>query len=37
MEAHNHLQWDLMPSSGMSEENNGVLIYLKKIVPNIQL
>ena len=28
MVAHNHLQWDLMPSSGMSEESNGVLIYI---------
>ena len=24
--AHNHLQWDLMPSSGVSEESNGVLM-----------
>jgi hypothetical protein len=23
MVAHNHLQWDLMPSSGVSEESNG--------------
>jgi hypothetical protein len=22
MVAHNHLQWDLMPSSGVSEESN---------------
>jgi hypothetical protein len=29
MVAHNHLQWDLMPSSGVSEESNGLLIYIK--------
>jgi hypothetical protein len=29
MVAHNHLQWGLMPSSGVSEESNGVLIYIK--------
>jgi hypothetical protein len=29
MVAHNHLQWDLMPSSGVSEEINGVLKYIK--------
>jgi hypothetical protein len=28
MVAHNHLQWGLMPSSGVSEENNGD--YIKK-------
>ena len=27
MVAHNHLQWDPMPPSGMSEESNSVLIY----------
>jgi hypothetical protein len=30
MMAHNHLLWNLMPSSGVSEESNGVLIYIKK-------
>jgi hypothetical protein len=29
MVAHNHLWWDLMPSSGESEESDGVLIYIK--------
>jgi hypothetical protein len=29
MVAHSHLQWGLMPSSGVSEESNGVLIYVK--------
>jgi hypothetical protein len=29
MMAHNHLSWDLMPSSGVSEESNGVLTYIK--------
>jgi hypothetical protein len=29
MVAHNHLQWDLMPSSGVSEESNCVLTYIK--------
>ena len=29
MVAHNHLQWDLMPSSGVSEESDSVLIYVK--------
>ena len=29
MVAHNHLQWGLMPSPGMSEESNGVHIYVK--------
>jgi hypothetical protein len=29
MVAHNHLQWDLVPSSGVSEESNGGLIYIK--------
>jgi hypothetical protein len=28
MVAHNHLQWDLMPSSSVSEEGNGVPIYI---------
>jgi hypothetical protein len=27
MVAHNHLQWDLMPSSGVSEDNYSVLIH----------
>jgi len=26
MVAHNHLQWDLMPSSGVSEDSYSVLI-----------
>jgi hypothetical protein len=31
MVAHNHLQWGLMPSSGVSEESNGgVFIGIKK-------
>jgi hypothetical protein len=29
MLAHNHLQWELMSSSGVSEESNGVVIYIK--------
>jgi hypothetical protein len=30
MVAHNHLEWDLMPSSGVSEESYTVLvIYIK--------
>jgi hypothetical protein len=29
MVAHNHLSWNLMPSSGVSEESNGVLIDIK--------
>ena len=27
--AHNHLQWDLMPSSGVSDESNSVLTFIK--------
>jgi hypothetical protein len=27
--AHNHLKWDLMPSSGVSEESDNVLTYIK--------
>ena len=27
MVAHNHLQWDLMPSSGVSEDNYSVHIH----------
>jgi hypothetical protein len=27
--AHNHLLWDLMPSSDVSEESNSVLTYIK--------
>jgi len=30
MVAHNHLEWDLMPSSGVSEDSNSVLIYINK-------
>jgi hypothetical protein len=29
MVTHNHLQWDLMPSSGVSEDSYSVLIYIK--------
>ena len=29
MVTHNHLQYDLTPSSGMSEDNYSVLIYIK--------
>jgi hypothetical protein len=29
MVAHNHLSWDLTPSSGVSEDSNSVLIYIK--------
>jgi len=29
MVAHNHLQWDLMPSSGVSEDSDSVLRYTK--------
>jgi hypothetical protein len=29
MVAHDHLQWGLMPSSGVSEESDSVLTYLK--------
>jgi hypothetical protein len=29
MVAQNHLQWDPKPSSGVTEESNGVLIYIK--------
>jgi hypothetical protein len=30
MVAHNHLKWDLMPSSGVSEDSDSVLIYNKQ-------
>jgi hypothetical protein len=30
MVAQDHLQWNLMPSSGVSEDSNSVLIYIKK-------
>jgi hypothetical protein len=29
MVAHNHLLWDLMPSSGVSEDSDSVLTYIK--------
>jgi hypothetical protein len=29
MVAHNHLSWDLMPSSGVSQDSNSVLTYMK--------
>ena len=28
MVAHNHLQWALMPSSGVSDDSNSVLTYI---------
>jgi hypothetical protein len=31
MVAHNHLKWDLMPSSGVSEDSNSGLIHVKQI------
>jgi hypothetical protein len=27
--AHNHLSWDLTPPSGVSEDSDSVLIYIK--------
>jgi hypothetical protein len=30
MVAYNHLQWDLMPFSGMHEDSNSVLTYILK-------
>jgi|UPI00001F698C hypothetical protein len=29
MLAHNYLYWDTMPSSGVSEEHNSALTYIK--------
>jgi hypothetical protein len=29
--AHNHVSWDLMPPSGVSEDSYSVLIYIKLI------
>jgi hypothetical protein len=29
MVAHNHLEWDLMPSSGVTEDSYSVLTYIK--------
>jgi hypothetical protein len=29
MMAHNYLSWDLMPSSGVSEDSYSVLTYIK--------
>jgi hypothetical protein len=29
MVVHNHLKWDLMPSSGVPEDSYTVLIYIK--------
>jgi len=29
MVAHSHLYWDLMPSSGVSEDSYSVLTYIK--------
>ena len=31
MVAHSHLLWELMPSSGVSEDSYSVLIYIKQI------
>jgi hypothetical protein len=31
MVAHNHLSWDLVSSSGVSEDNNSVSTYIKQI------
>jgi hypothetical protein len=31
MVAHSYLNWDLMPSSGVSEGSDSVLIYIKEI------
>jgi hypothetical protein len=31
MVIHNHQWWDLMPSSGVSEDSNSVLLYIKLI------
>jgi hypothetical protein len=28
MVVHNHLQWDLMPSSGVSEESNNYIYFI---------
>jgi hypothetical protein len=36
MVAHNHLQWHLMPSSGVSEDSYSVLIYINKQTNNIK-
>jgi hypothetical protein len=30
MVAHNHLLWDLMPTSGVSEGRYSVFVYIKK-------
>jgi hypothetical protein len=29
MVAHSHLLWDLMPSSGVAEESDSILTYIK--------
>jgi hypothetical protein len=29
MVAHNHLKWDLIPSSGVSEDSYSALIYIR--------
>jgi hypothetical protein len=31
MVAHSHLNWDLMPSSGVSKDSDSVLTYIKSI------
>jgi hypothetical protein len=31
MVAHNHLQWDLMPYSGVSDNSDSVLTYMKEM------
>jgi hypothetical protein len=30
MVAHNYLKWDLMPSSGVSDDSFNILIYINK-------
>ena len=32
MVAHNHLQWDPMPSSGVSEESDSVIININMFI-----
>jgi hypothetical protein len=36
MVAQNHLKWGLMPSSGVSEDNYDVLLYIKQIFKKCQ-
>ena len=37
MVVHNHLKWDLIPSSGVSEDSDSVLIYNKQTNKQINL